>query len=395
MKLLFILLFAFPSLLFGFSETELESLEDSGTKIFSKSPWRKSIGFSLLRNLEIETRHENFTNIDTDSDQENLSKKRDKLCDPQAEDSLCDLSNLYYSWDFTVYYSLAQWSKKYLNYSFLKGTELFLGSAFTSNFSGGDCFHLEGYDNFTGYIKCGLGDISGGWTMPVYKKGSNFFSYFNFSSIIWPLSKKSSDASLKTSLNASISTLYFIKKQDKWSGAFSSNHSLAYNHFTQPITENKGYSYSNPLNSKQQINLIFKQSFNKYLPANTNLSLSYNLVLNTENTYWILDYIEETSTAYWNEAGEQYKEFLPVIKENCTIKNYLGSVIACGNRYHQLALGLNSSWKLKQRAYLTLSARWKDLIKVNNSFNKKVRLKSPPSLRLYKWFFTLRASYSF
>ena len=398
MKTTFLLLLILPALSLGFSETELESLEHSGSKSLSKSPWRRDIGFSLIRNLDIEIRHKNFS--ESEQKQEN---KSNKFCDTEAEGSLCDLSNLYYSLDFTVYYSLAQWAEKYFNYSFLKGAEFFLASSLHSNFRGGSCSELKGYDNFTGYVECGLSDIAGGWTAPIYKK-NNFFSYFNFSSTVWPLSKESRDATLKTAFNISISALYFIKKQDKWSWALSSNHSLAYNHFTNPRIGEKGHHYNNPFDSNQQLNLIFKQSFNNYLPTNTSLSIAYSFTLNTENTYWLLQEVKkntENTYGYFRDANlEHQKELETIVNKNCP-KNNLASVIICGNRYQQLALGLSSSWKLKQRVYLTLSAKWKDLIKVHSPFNKyfdidkKVGRNEPSSFGLDKWYFTLRASYSF
>ncbi|MCZ0932033.1 MAG: hypothetical protein OXJ52_02655 [Oligoflexia bacterium] len=393
MKSIFLLLLVTPILALSFSETELESLEDSGRKTFSKNPWRRDMGFSLIRNLDIETRHKNL------SQEEGNTDKQNKFCDPKAEGSLCDLSNLYYNLDFTVYYSLAQWTKKRLNYPFLKGTEFFLTSYFRSNFSGGICSDLIGYDNFKGYVECGVGDITGGWTSPIYDKNS-FFSYFNFSMIVWPLSKESKDSTLKTAFNSSVSALYFFKKRDKWSGAISSNHSLVYNHFTNPRVGEKGHTYNNPFDSNQQLSLIFKQNFNKYLPANARLFIAYSFTINTANTYWIAQDVEKNSNKYWDDSGgEEHQEHLAtVVKKNCP-KNNLGSVIVCGNRYQHLALGLSSSWKLDQRAYLALSVKWKDLINVHNPFNKyfdkKVELGEPPSLDLDKWYFALRASYSF
>ena len=403
MKTTFPLLLILPALSFGFSEIELESLERSGSKSFSKNRWRRDIGFSLIRNLDIETRHKSLS--------EQKGNNTNKFCDTKAEGSLCDLSNLYYNLDFTLYYSLIQWAENRFDSSFLKDAELFLGGFFRSNFRGGNCSELEGYDNFKSYIGCGLGDLVGGGAMPIYKK-NNFFSYFNFSTILWPLSKKSRNTSLKTAFNTSISMLYFIKKENKWSGTLSSKHSLTYNHFryhkaykssfTQlEPDQDKGHTYNNPFDSSQQLNLIFKQNFNKYLPANTGLFITYSFTINTQYSSWSLYEIEQKSNKYWNDVGSEHRNILKNITKGKCPKSHLVSVIVCGNRYQQLALGFSFSWKLKQRVYLRLSAKWKDLIKVHSPFNKyfdidkKIGQNSPPGFGLDKWYFTLRTSFSF
>ena len=405
MKVIVLFLLIFPPVVFSFSETELESLESEGTKTFSKSPWRRDFGFSLIRNLEIESRHQSLSE-EKESEEAGLNKDN-KFCVVDSKNSLCDLSSLYYRLDWTLYYSLAQWAEKYLSYSFLKNTEFFLASSFTSNFSGGNCSHLEGWDNLKDYMKCGIEDLLVGWTAPVYQK-DNFFSYFNFSMMAWPLSQKSEDTTLKTAVEASISALYFIKKQDKWSQAVFSSHSLAYNHFTNPSADKDWKSYNNPFNSEQALNLIFKQSFNKYLPANTTLSIAYRFLINTENTYWIINEVEkrERETKFWNRISKktdhlnivspEYKEYLEtVVRKKCSVKTKLGSVIACGNRYQHLSLGASSSWKLDKRVYLNLSVQWKDLINLYSPIDKKVEEKRYPSWDLNKWYFSLRASYSF
>ncbi|MDE0091791.1 MAG: hypothetical protein OXN83_00725, partial [Oligoflexia bacterium] len=332
MKPLALFLVIFPQLAFSFSETELESLETEGTKTFSKSPWRRDMGLSLIRNLEIETRHRSF--LEEEKNQDNKSGKAN-FCEFNKKDSLCDLSSLFYKLDFTLYYSLAQWAEKYFNNSFLKNTEFFLGGYFMSSIKPGLCLERKGYNNFMGYIKCGVSDMTSGWTTLIYKKDS-FFSYFNFSMLVWPLSQKSKDVTLKTAFNSSISTLYFLKKQEKWSGAISSNHSLSYNHFTSPIPKKATLAYNNPFDTSQQLSLIFKQNFNKYLPANTALFISYNLALDTYKTYWVKHHIEKHSHSYLQWGGEKYKEDI----QKCPSKTHLKSVIACGNRWQHLSLGL-------------------------------------------------------
>ena len=388
MRLLFLLL-VFPTLAFSFSETELDSLEDSGTKTFSKIPWRNNFGFSLIRNLDVETQHKNYSGeLKSREDKESGSQ----FCDFNSDNSICDLSNLYYSLNFTVYYSLLKWAEAYSRLSFLKGAELFLSSSFTSNFKAGNCSNLKGYNNLRGYLKCGIGDVSGGWTLPVYQK-DKFISYFNFSALLFPLSKKSQDLSLKTGLNGSISTLYFVKKREKWSWAISSQHSLVYNYFTKPWGNEHWNKFNNPFATGQGLSLIFKQSLNKYLPANTSLSVGYNFIINAQNSYWYAIEMEKSIEGRLTNLPAA-REDLPVIKKKCGVKNRFGSVLACGNRYHEMSLGASSSWKLDKRWYLRLSVRWRDLISVHHPFIN-VYKSEYSSLDLSKWYFSFATSYAF
>ena len=362
-KLFLILCFLFfaQNKVFGFSETEIDSLESSGTKNFSESPWRTELGFSLKRNLHVETKFRSKpSRIKPDQ------KKSSQLCDPSKEGSLCDLSNLYYGLDFTLYHSLGKIAGKSSSYKFLKNTELFLSGSFTSHFKGGPCAELADY-NFSNYIKCSLGNIAGGLTSPLYKK-RNLFAFLNLSGVLFPLSKRSKDAGHITSIDSSVSSLYFLKKHKDWSMALSSNHSLAYNHFKKQMANNN--SYNTPFDTSQGLSLIYKQNFNKYLPSNSALSSNYSLGINTYKTD----------------------------KKNCDSQL---NILACGTRSHYLSLGARSSWKLKQRLYLQLSASWQDLI---HSHNPQCTEEDPracgkktqkASLSLNKWYFNLRASYSF
>ncbi|MCY4321623.1 MAG: hypothetical protein OXC37_04400, partial [Bdellovibrionaceae bacterium] len=86
MKIAFLFLLSFPSITLGFSETELESLENSGTKRFSESPWRSNIGFSLIRNLELETRHKSIYEEEEEEEKSNISPFH-KFCDTKKEGS--------------------------------------------------------------------------------------------------------------------------------------------------------------------------------------------------------------------------------------------------------------------------------------------------------------------
>ena len=378
MKPFYLFFLIFPVLAFSFSETELESLEDSGTKTFSKSLWRRDISFSLIRNLDVEAKYKPFS-IKNQEENEKLYFS----CDFYRKSSLCDLSSLYYNLNFTVYYSFGLWAEKYLNYSFLKQTELFLSSSFLSALKTGGCFNRKGYSNLAGYMKCGIREILGGWTAPIYQR-DNFFSYFNFSMILLPLSQESKDATLKTAFEGAVSALYFIKKQDKWSGAVSSSHSLTYNHYADPFTQQGSYNYNNPFESSQRLNLIFKQRLNKYLPANTTLFISYSLAIDTYKTYWHKLHTESSA------AQSTLKDL-----DKCPSTNKAGGIIACGNRWKRLALGWASSWRLDQRVYIRFAVNWKDLIDVYNPIHEDVNLAKAPSLDLRNWHFNLTASYSF
>ena len=380
MKFLFVLFFLVPCWSFSFSETELEALESEGKKTFSKSYLRREIGLSLSRNLDLNIRHRNFFIEETVGEG---AEDEFSFCDFNKKSSFCSLSSLYYKLDFTVYYSLPQWVKKYLNYSILKGTEFFFAGSFNSSLNPGLCFKQKGHGNLKGYLRCGAEDIFAGWTSPIYKKDS-FFSYFNFSFIVWPLSQESQNVTVITAFDTSVSLLYFMQKRKQWSWAVSSNHGLVYNHFAKPVSERGQAAYNNPFSVNQQFSLIFKQGFNKYLPANTSLFLLYNLVIDTYKTDWHRSYLEKVG-----------RQSLFTDLDKCSYQTKLGSVIACGNRWQNLALGMSSSWKLAQRVYLKFLVSWKDSIEVHNPVHEKVNLKKKASFHLMNWYFNLRLSYSF
>lgn len=366
-KILF--LFLLPHLVFGLSETELESLEESGKKTFSESPWRFELGFSFLRNLQLETRHQALGSSARDNEED--QGVSDSWCDFSKSGSICDLSDLYYRSSFTAYYSLDSWMKAYKFYEFLKGTELFVQGAFRSNFAGGSCANLLDYQNpktgrttFRGYIRCGLEDIVLGWTTPVYQK-EKLFSFLSFSVILYPLSKRSQDVSLNSSLTGTKSFLYFIEKRKKWSWSVSSSHSFGYNNFTYATANESASSYNRPFDSSQNVALIFRQSFNKYLPSRTQISSSYIFALNTYKT----------------------------LSEECDYS--LFKEVACGSREHYFSLGAGSSWRLLKRAFLSASVSWRDLVLIHNPIDENVSSSWKTSFGWHKWYFSIKGTYSF
>lgn len=345
-----------PQLSRGLSETELETLESSGTRAVSKNPWRTELGVYLNRNLDVETEYKAIELEDLDGF--------------IREASLLDPSNLYYGYNFTVYYSLES-AEKYKNLSFLKQTELFLGSGFTSNFAGGDCVLLADYINqetnritVGNYIRCGLTDIVGGFTSPLYIR-KDMFVFFSGSVFRIPLSKRSQLVSLRSSSSGSLSTLYFFKRDKNWSLALSSSHSLGYSYFKYLTANKDGTSYNRPLNLSNGLSFIIKQRYSPYLPVNLRFSSSHQFAFNN------------------------YK----VDSKDCDRKTL--AFISCGSREHYLSFGLSSSWRLPQRIFLSLSVNWNDLISVSNPLDSGVFSTQNHSFGLHKWYLTAALSYSF
>ena len=327
----------FPQYGFGFSETELDSLESTGKKSFSSSSWRTELGFALQRNIELNSFHS------AGQDKQKQSTIRN-LFDPNKDKSLLDVSDLHYALSLNLNYSLAEAAKN-SSYSFLKNTELFLNSSFNTPFTGYKS-NLRHYPWWK-YIHYALGDIVGGLTAPAYKKG-NFLSYFSFSFIAFPLSRFSKEAGLSAGANGAVSLLYFLKKEQKWNLALSSAHTIAYRYYTKDAVD-KGYRYNVHTATNQTGSFIFRQSFNKYLPSNTGLSATHFFGI--------------------NKIGSQIQD---------------------------LALALASSWKVKNQFYLNFSILWKDRIDSYNPDNKNVRKRESIGwLNLNKYAFSLGGSYSF
>ncbi|MBC6415976.1 MAG: hypothetical protein GDA46_06280 [Bdellovibrionales bacterium] len=348
---LFVLLFLSPSLLFALSEQELDSLESSGSKSFSESSWRREIRASLKRNLEVE-----------------FSESESK--DVVVEASLLDLTNLYYGYDFTLYYSLDKLSK-YPSFSFLKKSELSLRGGFFSNFARGSCASLLKHQDkktnqikLGSYFRCGLQDIVGGLTSPIYQK-ENLFVFLNLSLFRLPLSKNSFDFSLINSSSGAVSLFYFLKKGKDWNLALSSSFNLTYNYFKNLTADVDGEFFNEPLRWAWGGRLILQQKLSPYLPLRVSVFSSYDFAFNT------------------------YKIYSP----ECKSKSF--SLFLCGSRYQFLSLGGESSWKLYDRLFLSLSVNWRNLIKSSNPLDKKIFVTQPYSFGSHNWYVTNSLSYSF
>lgn len=260
MNRVFVLLWlVFPLYSLSFSETEIDSLESSGTKSFSPSPWRIQFNFSLQRNLEVNSRLSNLFNTKTDT-------------------SLLDLSNLYYSLSAVFNYSLQQVKN---SPNWIKNTEIFLVTSFSSPFTG----HFSNLKNYStkDYIQFGLGDIVGGLTLPVYKKEA-FLSYFSLSAIAIPLSRFSKKAGLTSSISGTFSTLYFLKKGKGTSLTLSSNHNLSYSQYSKDVANKIGSYYNIPCDTTQSFSLIYRQKQSQKMPSNIRGSISHYFGINTNQT---------------------------------------------------------------------------------------------------------------
>ena len=313
----------FPQISFGFSETEIDSLESSGKKSFSSSLWRTQIDFALQRNLEVSSRFSDLLDINKDT-------------------SLLDPSNIYYMLKLNLNYSLREIAK---NFNFLKNGEIFLISSFNSPFSGYNN-NLSNY-NWMDYIQYGLGDITGGLTVPTYK-AENFLSYFSAGWIAFPLSRFSREAGLSSTIDGTVSLLYFIHKRKDWSLAFSSSHNLAYSRYKKEAADSKGNYYNIPWDSSHGGGFIYRQNRSKKWPSNIRVSTVYYLGIDTKST-----------------------------------------------RNHDLTLNSSLSWKIRNQFYLNFTVKWKDRIYVSNPSNPDVGKKEPIRFDLTRTFFIFGGSYSF
>lgn len=263
-KLLLSFIFLFlPSLSFGFSETEIDSLSSSGKKNFSYSPWRTELSLSIQRKLEFNS-HIGSSDIVS------------SLFDPDKSTSFFDPNIWYYSLRSTINYSLANVAVDYKDW--LKNSELFISSSFNSPFTGNvrekDPYGLQDY------ILYALGDIVLGATVPAYQN-EDFLSQVSLSLIPVPLSRFSKQAGLFTTVNGAVSFLYFFKKRARWGLSFASGHSLSYNHYTKARNDEIP---NIPIDSSQSLSLIYRQSQFKYLPSSINISSSYYFGINTLGT---------------------------------------------------------------------------------------------------------------
>ncbi len=320
---LFVSLWVAPRLALGFSETELNSLEATGKKQSSVSPWRTEIQLLLQRNLDLKISYE------TVGDQKQRSRFAG-LLDSKKTSSFVNLENLYWTLSFAINYSLS-------DLKFLKNSELFL-AGYLNNSLKGQNSHKAKYD-YKYYMRESIGDLRLGLTSPLYAK-NNFLSYSSFS-LLAPISRFARRGGLITRSEARIDLLYFLTKKAKQSISLSSGHSLSYSHWTKKIASPEGQTYNIPLDSRQNLSWIYRQSYSPYLPHSTALSASYSLGIN-------------------------YKKSL----------------------LQNVALGGSLSWKLRDRLYFVFSARWKDRVKKNK----------PLSAIRFKWqktFFSIGTSFSF
>ena len=313
----------FPQFSFGFSEAEIDSLESSGKKSFSSNLWRTQIDFALQRNLEVSSRFSD-------------------LLDTNKDTSLLDPSNIYYILNINLNYSLREIIK---SFNFLKNGEIFLTSSFNSPFSGYNN-NLEDY-HLMDYIQYGLGDMTGGLTVPAYKR-ENFLSYFSAGLTAFPLSRFSREAGLSSTMEGTVSLLYFIHKRKDWSLAFSSSHNLAYSHYKKEAADSRGIHYNIPWDSSHGGGFIYRQSRSRKWPSNIRISAVHYFGIDTKST-----------------------------------------------RNHDLTLNSSLSWKIRDRFFFNFSVKWKDRIYVYNPFNKNIGKQEPIRFDLTRTFFTFGGSYSF
>ena len=317
----------FPQFSLGFSEEEIDSLQSSGEKRFSANSLRTQINFSLSRNLDIRSNLEN------------------NIADPDTEASLLDPSVLYYGLGLTLNYSLGAIAERF-KYDILKNIEVFLSSSFNSSFLGHRA-NEEDY-NLVKYTRYALGDIVGGFTTPVYKS-DDLLGYFNFSAVLFPLSRISKEATLFTTVEGAVSLIYFLQKKEKWNLSLSSSHALAYNQYTNAASDKAGFNKNIFTDTNHGQSLIYRQSYYNFLPSSTTISASHYLGMDTSFS-----------------------------------------------QYYFLALSSSFSWKLRKRLYLNFLVRWKDGIFIHNFSDETIRKIEPPRFNsLTKTFFSLSGSYSF
>ena len=384
-KRLFFVLLVMPQLLFALTEIELETLQEKSSKNFSESPWRFDFGLSISGKENLNRRYPEvisfeFTPVSQDSllsHPEGNSSSKNENSD-HADDNSSSLPENYFSYpddnfsyieiedsprffyrlQFTAYYSLRNW-KGLQAYPLLRDTELFIHGGFLFDVENRNCGLLKNKNNLTNYLKCGVEDVIVGSTTPVYKK-DNFFSFFDLEALIYPISKRSQDIHLTNYIQGSFHFLYFLKKEENWSLAVSSSHAVSLNRFSKPFSV--FMTHNRPFNTTQGLSLILQQSLIPYLPANVSLDASYDLAL--ANQVEVCD-------------GGAFKVF------------------ECGSRWHFLHLSASSSWRIFERAFLSVSLNWRDQIAISSPLDEKAGLRSKPSFKFDKWYFAMKASYSF
>lgn len=295
------------------------------------------MGLTLQRNTEFNSRFSDNTGAD-------LLKK---LFNPRGEASLFDFWSLYYSLTLNFNYSLKEMAKKYVLF---KNVELFVNSSFQTPVmgyhSGGEAVKDYGPSD---YIHYALGDITAGFTAPIYR-GEGFFSDWFLSLMPHALSRFSQGAGLSKTVGGAVSFLYFLKQKKLWSLAVSSNHFLNVSYYRKNFFDREAHIENLPLETTHGGSFIYRQGHQKYVPASMRASAGY---------------------------------FLGVSKKNITF-------------YHDLTLALSFSWKMKERYYLNCAIRWKDRVGVYNFSDKNIRKDRPIGwFEPGKYVFSIGGSYSF
>ena len=318
------LLFSFFCLLltqtsFGLSEIEKDTLESTKDKSSTISPWRTELGFSLQRNLFFNARLA-----------DNISTSK--------EGSFFDISNLFYGLNLNINYSLKR-------FDLLKNAEIFLQSSFNSPIKGhrSDLLHYGPLE----YITYALGDLIAGLKTPL-KKNDNFLSYFYSSVILFPLSKFSRKASLITTLDETISLLYFLKKKETWKLALTANHNMAYSQYTSREANKGGTKKNIPFDLSHGLGLLYRQDYNKYIPYSTQFFATHYFGIDTSHT-----------------------------------------------QIHFLTLGSSFSWNPRKQFYINFRVLWRDSILKYNPSNHHITKLEKVSFKLKKTFFSLQGIYIF
>ena len=330
-------LFVFPSMLWGFSDTELDSLAKSGSKSSSQSPWRSEISWQAQRNALLNSSYTNNRGQDLTNP---LSLK--------AKDSLLDISTFYYSFSFTLYYSLEKSlqdkTSAFLNR--IKKTELFLSSSFSSPVLGHKN-ELKDY-GFLDYAHYALGNLNLGAVTRVYSS-EKFFSDFSFFLSPLPLNRFSQEVGFLFSYGGKVNFLYFLKKSGSESWSLSSGHLLAFSEYSKETADLGAEIVNTPLSAVQSLALTYRQSARSYIPSSLSLSAEHYLGLNFE---------------------KQVNQ--------------------------DLSFSLRSSWKIKEQLYVSGALSWKDRVYIFNPDQPEIGLVNP-----VEWFgkrktvFSLGASYRF
>ena len=327
----------FPLVVWSFSDTEMDSLESSGSKSLSQSPWRTQIGFSLQRNVLLNSYYTENTGQDVTNP---LNSK--------VKDSLLDPSSFYYAFSLDLNYSLADkiQNKEYNFFNWLRRTELFLSGFFRTPVLGYNNT-LQNYEAVD-YIHYAVGDITLGAATPIYAQ-EDFFSDVVFSFTPFPLSRFSQEAGFLVSYGGGINFLYFLKKSDGGSLAVSSGHNLSFREYSKKKAFPESSVINTPFSLAQRASFIYRQSHSHYIPASVTLSTSYYLGLNFE---------------------KQFNQ--------------------------DLGFSIRSSWKIKNQLYLSCALSWKDRIHIYNPDQPDIELSDPVDwFGIKKTVFSLSGSYSF